>query len=64
VSARYVIGLDCGTLSARGVLIDVATGAVVKSAVAAYAHGVMDERLPGGPALRLASIGGAQLVGA
>lgn len=52
MSARYVIGLDCGTLSARGVLIDVATGAVVKSAVAAYAHGVMDQRLSGGTALR------------
>ncbi len=51
MAQRYVIGLDCGTLSARGVLIDAASGAIIKSAVAAYAHGVMDERLPGGTPL-------------
>lgn len=35
---RYVIGLDYGTDSARGLLVDVATGAEAASAVAAYSR--------------------------
>ncbi|SBT42812.1 ribulokinase [Micromonospora narathiwatensis] len=41
----YVVGVDFGTLSGRAVVVRVADGAVVGSAVHEYAHGVMDERL-------------------
>ncbi len=45
--AHFALGIDFGTLSARAVLVDVATGDVVASAVHAYPHKVIDERLPG-----------------
>ena len=45
--ANYALGLDFGTESARAVLVDIATGAEVASHVAPYAHGVIDEQLPG-----------------
>ena len=45
---QYTIGVDFGTLSARAVLVDVQTGAIVASVQHAYAHGVMDETLPSG----------------
>ncbi|SBT39743.1 ribulokinase [Micromonospora auratinigra] len=49
---RYVIGVDFGTLSGRAVVVDVADGAELGSAVHAYRHGVITERLPdGGPSL-------------
>jgi len=48
---RYAIGLDYGTESARAVLADVADGTVVATAVADYAHGVMDRELPDGTPL-------------
>ncbi|MEU1686743.1 ribulokinase [Micromonospora sp. NPDC005707] len=48
---RYVVGVDLGTLSGRAVVVDVADGAERGSAVHAYRHGVITERLPGGPAL-------------
>jgi L-ribulokinase len=51
MAQRFIIGLDYGTESARGVLIDVATGTIVKSATMAYPHGVMAEALPSGVAL-------------
>jgi L-ribulokinase len=44
---RYALGLDFGTESARAVLVDVATGEVVATAVHLYADGVIDEVLPG-----------------
>ncbi len=44
----FVIGLDYGTESARGVLVDTETGAIVASHTEAYPHGVMSARLPGG----------------
>lgn len=43
----YAIGVDFGTESARAVLVDLATGDVLASAVKDYTHGVIDERLPG-----------------
>ncbi len=46
--ARYSIGIDFGTESARGVLVDVRTGEVVHSAVHPYPHGVLDRALPTG----------------
>ncbi len=51
MSQRYLIGLDYGTESARGVLIDVRSGAVVNSATFTYPHGVMAEVLPDGTSL-------------
>ncbi len=45
---QYLIGIDFGTLSARGVLADAADGRVAASAVCEYAHGVMDKTLPDG----------------
>ena len=46
---RYTIGIDFGTLSGRAVVIRVADGAQVGSAVHDYEHAVMDERLTAGP---------------
>ncbi len=43
---RYAIGVDFGTESGRVVLVDVADGRQVATAVSAYSHGVIDERLP------------------
>jgi L-ribulokinase len=45
--ARLALGLDFGTESARAVLVDVATGETVATAVHPYANGVIDESLPG-----------------
>jgi L-ribulokinase len=44
--SRYAIGVDFGTESGRAVLIDIADGRQVATAVSAYSHGVIDERLP------------------
>ncbi len=46
--AKYSIGVDYGTQSGRAVLVDVATGREVATAVKPYTHGVMDEYLPDG----------------
>lgn len=43
----YVIGVDFGTESARALVVDAASGRIAGSGVTAYAHGVIDERLPG-----------------
>src|SRR5262249_15625529 len=43
-----VIGLDFGTESARGILLDLATGEALASQVHPYRHGVMAAALPGG----------------
>lgn len=43
----YAIGIDFGTESARALLVETATGRVAGSATAAYAHGVIDQTLPG-----------------
>lgn len=42
---KYTIGLDYGTLSGRGVIVNCENGEVVASAVKEYSHGVMDEML-------------------
>ena len=50
MTRRYLIGLDYGTESARGVLVDVESGKQVASHAVPYRHGVMT-RLLEGPAL-------------
>ena len=45
--SRYALGLDFGTESARAVLVDVTSGETLTTSVQAYAHGVIDEALPG-----------------
>ncbi len=47
----YTIGVDFGTLSGRGVLMDARTGAVLASASESYPHSVMTEELPDGTPL-------------
>jgi L-ribulokinase len=44
--SRYAIGVDFGTESGRAVLVDISDGRQVATAVSAYSHGVIDERLP------------------
>ncbi|MBC8159594.1 MAG: ribulokinase [Roseiflexaceae bacterium] len=44
---KYVIGVDFGTESGRALLVEVANGYEVASAVSEYSNGVIDERLPG-----------------
>jgi len=45
--ARYVLGIDFGTLSGRALLVDARSGREVATAVHEYAHGVLEETLPG-----------------
>ncbi len=51
--STYIIGLDYGSESARGVLIDTATGAQVASHVHPYRHGIMTRALPDGTPMPL-----------
>ncbi len=46
MDTKYAIGMDFGTLSARAVLIDLATGDVLRSAVFGYQDAVIDTVLP------------------
>jgi L-ribulokinase len=43
---RYAIGVDFGTESGRAILVDVADGRQIATAVQPYLNGVIDERLP------------------
>jgi L-ribulokinase len=49
--AKYTIGIDYGTESARALLLNLDTAEEVATAAMNYPHGVMDERLPNGMAL-------------
>ena len=51
VSGPYAVGLDFGTESARGVLLDLTTGRQAAHHTHAYRHGVMTDVLPGGERL-------------
>lgn len=51
MDTSYLIGLDYGTESARGVLVDTRTGRVCASHAVRYRHGTMTQRLPGGTEL-------------
>jgi L-ribulokinase len=42
----YVLGIDYGTLSGRALVVRVSDGAELGSAVHAYSHGVIDDKLP------------------
>jgi L-ribulokinase len=45
---QYVVGVDFGTLSGRALVVRVADGAELGTAVHEYTHGVLDEQLPSG----------------
>lgn len=47
----YLIGLDYGSESARGVLVEVESGRQVAQHVHPYRHGIMTRQLPGGTPL-------------
>ncbi len=44
--SRYAIGVDFGSESGRAILVDVADGTQLATAVWPYSNGVIDERLP------------------
>ncbi|OQY29303.1 MAG: ribulokinase [Anaerolineaceae bacterium 4572_5.2] len=44
---KYSIGLDYGTASARGVLVDILSGESITTVAHPYADGVIDQSLPG-----------------
>ena len=46
------IGLDFGSLSCRGVLVDTSNGEVIAVSEFAYPHGIMDRELPDGTPLK------------
>ena len=54
-----VVGVDFGTLSGRAVVVRVADGAELGSAVTDYPHGVLDRTLPGSDRPAAARLGAA-----
>ena len=48
-AAKYVVGVDYGTLSGRAVVVRVSDGAELGSAVHEYRHGVVEQALPATP---------------
>jgi L-ribulokinase len=46
-TSKYAIGVDFGTLSGRAVIVDIANGKELATAVHDYEDGVIDEYLPG-----------------
>jgi L-ribulokinase len=56
------IGIDFGTESVRSILVDVATGETVATAVHQYADGVIDAQLPAGAAAGATAGAGAKPV--
>lgn len=51
MTERYTIGLDYGSLSCRGVLVNVKNGAIAAEASLTYPHGFIDQALPNGTLL-------------
>ena len=51
MAEKYVIGLDCGTLSGRAVLVDAENGRTVAQSVKNYTHGVLEKTLVDGTPL-------------
>lgn len=49
--AKYVIGIDFGTLSGRALLMNAETGEEIADSTLEYTHGVMDVTLPSGKKL-------------
>ena len=49
---KYTIGLDFGSLSCRGILVDTSDGRICAEAVFVYPHRVMTEALPDGTPLK------------
>ena len=49
---KYTIGLDFGSLSCRGILVDTQDGSICTEAMFVYPHGVMTEKLPDGTPLK------------
>lgn len=48
---HYTIGLDYGSLSARDVLLNCETGAIIAETVMEYPHGIISHKLPAGTIL-------------
>jgi L-ribulokinase len=49
--AKYAIGLDYGTLSARAILVDIETGETIAQSIYPYPHAVMESHIPDGTQL-------------
>jgi L-ribulokinase len=53
MGTESLIGLDYGSKSARGVLVDASTGDLAASHIHPYRHGVITKALPSGRTLPL-----------